>query len=95
MAALQGYLLLHKENAQHAIDNVNGFVQTNEHNMTSKQQHDAASTRAVHESSSCSNIDTQSIHDKMRRTTKRKPITAFELDKMFFNPQKGSGFEIQ
>jgi hypothetical protein len=98
MAAMQGYLLLYKQAPESAVEHVNAFIDTNEVMVSSQQQHADEHDTSIHDDvkprSTSSKSDTQGVHDMTRRTTKRKPVTAFELDKMFFNPQKGSGFEL-
>jgi hypothetical protein len=97
MAALQGFLLLYKHAPQSAVEHVNEFIDTNEVMVSSQQQHEDEYDTSIHDNikprSTSSKSDIHGVQDVTRRTTKRKPVTAFEIDKMFFNPQKGSGFE--
>eukprot|EP00953_Heterococcus_sp_UTEX-ZZ885_P039446 20217-Heterococcus_DN1.PRE.2 len=97
MAALQGYLLLYKQAPESAVEHVDKFINTNEVMVSSQQQLEDEYDTSLHDSikprSTGTKSDIHGVEDVTRRTTKRKPVTAFELDKMFFNPQKGSALQ--
>eukprot|EP01040_Poterioochromonas_malhamensis_P007923 gene7923-8563_t len=75
MAALQGYLLRHKESSQRAMDDIDNLV----HDIGSREK----------EKPKDSEVPT--IHRKPREVKPRpvKPLTAEQVDKMYFNPQAG------
>lgn len=76
MAALQGYLLRHKEQPQEAIGDVDTLVRDLE-NRQKDQKKDHSN---------------QHHHVKRPKEVKPRPVrplTVEQVDKMFFNPQEG------
>eukprot|EP00612_Vaucheria_litorea_P005296 CAMPEP_0171460224 /NCGR_PEP_ID=MMETSP0945-20130129/5176_1 /TAXON_ID=109269 /ORGANISM="Vaucheria litorea, Strain CCMP2940" /LENGTH=487 /DNA_ID=CAMNT_0011986365 /DNA_START=18 /DNA_END=1482 /DNA_ORIENTATION=+ len=77
MASLQGHLLLYKNEPIRAIESAKKHFSRLE-NETHQSNVRISQGREIDQS------------DRLKRV--RKPITAFEMDKIYFNPQKGSGF---
>lgn len=77
MAALQGYLLQYKESFQQAIEHVHSVVKHT--SMSASNGKTAVSTPSV---------VTPMIHRGPVKPRPVKPLTADQVDKMFFNPQK-------
>lgn len=76
MAALQGYLLQYKESFPQAIEHVHSVVKHT--SMSAVNGKTAVSTPSV----------VTPIHRGPVKPRPVKPLTADQVDKMFFNPQK-------
>ncbi|KAG5176121.1 BCS1 N terminal-domain-containing protein [Tribonema minus] len=89
MAALQGYLLLHKLRPEEAV------AMAHDHFAQKERETTAASLAELITPTSAELVPQAEVEliDGRPNRTKRRPISAFELDKMFYNPQQGSGFE--
>ncbi len=73
MAALQGYLLIHKGNMEGSIDGVHKLLLEEESRTFVRKEE----------------TPVKSVSDKKQiKPRPVKPLTAAEVDKMFFNPQK-------
>lgn len=79
MAALQGYLLQYKESFQQAIEHVHSVVKHTSMSATNGKTPVATTTSST-------------VITPMNRGPVKprpvKPLTAEQVDKMFFNPQK-------
>jgi hypothetical protein len=88
MAALQGYLLLYKQRPKDAVAHARRhFEEKARQDGLAKDLAGLMTPPAAHGSVATERGDGQS------HGTRRRPVSAFDIDKMFFNPQKGSGFE--
>lgn len=75
MAALQGYLLQYKNSQQDAIDHVHSVVK---HSSSAMHRSDSKSASTLQ-------VSIQNRGPIKPRAV--KPLTAEQVDKMFFNPQ--------